>query len=149
MMAGWHISMQTASKVIGAMKTEGLAIPSVGRDTVVAPGTAARIAAPAHGTARASAADLPPAPGAAVTSVSAGKAAVPAYVAEILGIPAGRRALRRTETRGQDGQAASVTVSWYRPPSPTARPPGGVPGPARRDRGLHRRGHREPRGPGR
>jgi len=45
--------------------------------------------------------------------VSAGKAAVPAYVAEIVGVPAGRRALRRTETRGQDGQAASVTVSWY------------------------------------
>ncbi|HLN66476.1 MAG TPA: GntR family transcriptional regulator [Streptosporangiaceae bacterium] len=113
MMARWRISMQTASKVIGAMKTEGLAIPSVGRDTVVAPGAAARIAAAAQGTARAPAAGLPPAPGAAVTSASAGKAAVPAYVAEIVGIPAGRRALRRTETRGQDGQAASITVSWY------------------------------------
>ena len=45
MMARWHVSMQTASKVIGAMKTEGLAVPSVGRDTVVAPGAAARIAA--------------------------------------------------------------------------------------------------------
>jgi GntR family transcriptional regulator len=113
MMARWHISMQTASKVIGAMKTEGLAIPSVGRDTIVAPGAAARIAAAAQGTPLAPAAGLPPAPGAAVTSVSAGKAAVPGHVAEILGVPAGRRALRRTEIRGQDGQAVSVTVSWY------------------------------------
>ena len=51
MMARWRISMQTASKVIGAMKTEGLAVPSVGRDTIVAPGAAARIAAAAQGTA--------------------------------------------------------------------------------------------------
>src|SRR5215472_11774784 len=92
MMARWHISMQTASKVIGAMKTEGLAVPSVGRDTIVAPGAAARIAAAA---------------------VTAGKTATPAPVAETLGIPAGRRALRRTETRSYNGQAASITVSWY------------------------------------
>src|SRR5271165_2487560 len=58
MMDRWHISMQTASKVIGALKTEGIAIPSVGRDTIVAPGAAARIAAAAQGTAHA-AADLP------------------------------------------------------------------------------------------
>src|ERR1700745_313238 len=62
MMARWHISMQTASKVIGAMKTEGLAIPSVGRDTIVAPGAAARIAAAAQGSAHAPA-EPPPAPG--------------------------------------------------------------------------------------
>jgi DNA-binding GntR family transcriptional regulator len=115
MMARWHISMQTASKVIGAMKTEGLAVPSVGRDTIVAPGAAARIAAAARGTARAPAASLPPAPGAAVTAVTAGKAAAPGPVAEILGIPAGRRALRRTETREEGGQPASLTVSWYPP----------------------------------
>ena len=115
MMARWKISMQTASKVIGAMKTEGLAIPSVGRDTIVAPGAAARIAATAQGTARAPAASLPPAPGAAVTAVTAGKAPAPAAVAEILGIPSGRRALRRTETREDNGQPASVTVSWYPP----------------------------------
>jgi GntR family transcriptional regulator len=115
MMARWHISMQTASKVIGAMKTEGLAVPSVGRDTLVAPGAAARIAAAAQGTAQASAASLPPAPGNTVTAVRAGKAAASAPVAEILGIPSGRRALRRTETRGDDGQPASITVSWYPP----------------------------------
>src|SRR6266700_7087927 len=51
MMSRWSISMQTASKVIGALKTEGLAIPSVGRDTIVAPGAAARIAAASVGTA--------------------------------------------------------------------------------------------------
>ena len=78
MMARWHISMQTASKVIGAMKTEGLAMPSVGRDTLVAPGAAARIAAAAQGTAHAPAASLPPAPGATVIAVTAGKAAAPA-----------------------------------------------------------------------
>ena len=114
MMARWRISMQTASKVIGALKTEGLAIPSIGRDTIVAPGAAARIAA-AWGTALAPAASLPPAPGAAVTAVTAGKAAAPGPVAEILGIPAGRRALRRTETREEGGQPASLTVSWYPP----------------------------------
>ena len=52
----------------------------------------------------------------------AGKAAAPAPVAEILGIPSGRRALRRTETRGDDGQAASITVSWY-PPAIADRAP--------------------------
>ena len=112
MMKRWGISMQTASKVIGAMKTEGLAVPSIGRDTIVAPGAAARIAAAAQGTARAPA-SLPPAPGAAVTAATAGKAAAPGPVAEILGIPAGRRALRRTETREEGGQPASLTVSWY------------------------------------
>ena len=114
MMKRWGISMQTASKVIGAMKTEGLAVPSIGRDTIVAPGAAARIAAAAQGTARAPA-SLPPAPGAAVTAATAGKAAAPGPVAEILGIPAGRRALRRTETREEGGQPASLTVSWYPP----------------------------------
>src|SRR5919204_4758238 len=120
MMARWHISMQTASKVIGAMKTEGIAVPSVGRDTLVAPGAAARIAAAAQGASHAPATSLPPAPGDAVTAVKAGKAAAPAPVAEILGIPSGRRALRRTETRG--GQAASITVSWY-PPAIADRAP--------------------------
>lgn len=115
MMARWKISMQTASKVIGAMKTEGLAVPSVGRDTIVAPGAAARIAAAAQGPAHASATSLAPAPGVAVTAVTAGKAAVPAAVAKILGIPSGRRALRRTETREDNGGPASVTVSWYPP----------------------------------
>ena len=114
MMARWKISMQTASKVIGAMKTEGLAVPSVGRDTIVAPGAAARIAA-AWGTALAPAASLPPAPGAAVTAVTTGKTATSGPVAEILGIPSGRRALRRTETHSDDGQPASITVSWYPP----------------------------------
>src|SRR5216683_5296997 len=67
MMARWHISMQTASKVIGAMKTEGLAVPSVGRDTLVDAGAAARSAAAAQGTARAPASP-PPAPGPEVTT---------------------------------------------------------------------------------
>jgi GntR family transcriptional regulator len=114
--------MQTASKVIGAMKTEGIAVPSVGRDTLVAPAAAARIAAAAQGASHAPATSLPPAPGGAVTAVKAGKAAAPAPVAEILGIPSGRRALRRTETRGDDGQAASITVSWY-PPAIADRAP--------------------------
>src|ERR1700749_3133608 len=82
MMARWHISMQTASKVIGAMKTEGIAVPSVGRDTLVAPGAAARIAAGAQGTSFTPAANLAPAPSAAVIVVKAEKAAAPAPVAE-------------------------------------------------------------------
>jgi DNA-binding GntR family transcriptional regulator len=114
MMARWHISMQTASKVIGAMKTEGIAIPSVGRDTIVAPGAAARIAAAAQGTTH-SPANPPPDPETTVTAAAAAKAAAPGPVAEILGIPSGRRALRRTETRTDNGQAASITVSWYPP----------------------------------
>ena len=122
MMNRWHISMQTASKVIGALKTEGLAIPSAGRDTIVAPGAAARIAAGTHGTARIRAEDLPPAPGTDVTAVTATKAAAPGPIAEILGLPSGRRALRRTETRGSDGQPASLTVSWYPPAVADAAP---------------------------
>jgi DNA-binding GntR family transcriptional regulator len=119
MMARWRISMQTASKVIGAMKTEGIAIPSVGRDTIVAPGAAARIAAAAQGSPQAPA-EPPPAPGDQVTSVSAGKAAAPGPIAEFLGLPAGRRALRRTETRG--GDAVSITTYWY-PPAIVERAP--------------------------
>jgi len=122
MMARWHISMQTASKVIGAMKTEGIAVPSVGRDTIVAPAAAARIAAAAQGTAHAPAADLPPAPGAAVTRASAAKGAAPADVAEILGVPSGRRALRRTEIRSDGDQAVSITAYWY-PPAIADRAP--------------------------
>src|SRR5215470_18371365 len=86
MMARWHVSMQTASKVIGAMKTEGIAVPSVGRDTIVAPGAAARIAAAAQGTAHAPA-EPAPAPGTQVLSVSAARTAAPSHIAEILGIP--------------------------------------------------------------
>src|SRR5215472_8773034 len=59
MMEHWRISMQTASKVIGALKTEGLAIPSIGRDTIVAPGAAGRIAAAAAGPAQTSPDALP------------------------------------------------------------------------------------------
>src|SRR6266568_873630 len=70
MMARWRISMQTASKVIGALKTEGLAIPSIGRDTIVAPGAAARIAAASAGTAAAPA-EPPPAPGTGVSASAA------------------------------------------------------------------------------
>jgi DNA-binding GntR family transcriptional regulator len=97
------------------MKTEGIAVPSVGRDTLVAAGATARIAAAAQGASHMPATSLPPAPGSAVIAVTAGKAATPAPVAELLGIPSGRRALRRTETRGDNGQAASITVSWYPP----------------------------------
>ncbi len=122
MMARWHISMQTASKVIGAMKTEGIAVPSVGRDTLVAPGAAARIAAAAQGASHVPATNVPPAPSGAVTAVTAGRAAAPAPVAEVLGVPSGRRALRRTETRGDDGQATSITVTWY-PPAIADRAP--------------------------
>ena len=119
MMAHWRISMQTASKVIGALKTEGLAIPSIGRDTVVARGAAARIAAAAAGTAQA--ASEPEDAGHEV-KVAAAPAAAPADVAEILGIPSGRRALRRQETRLHDGTPVSVTVTWL-PPAITAEAP--------------------------
>ena len=121
MMARWHISMQTASKVIGAMKTEGIAIPSIGRDTIVAPGAAARIAATSAGTAT-TAADPAPAAGDSVTAVTATRAAAPAQVAAILGIPSGRRALRRTETRSADGQPAGITTAWYPPAIADAAP---------------------------
>jgi GntR family transcriptional regulator len=113
MMQHWRISMQTASKVIGALKTEGLAIPSVGRDTIVAPGAAARIAAAATGTAHAPAEPAPP-PGLDVKA-TAGMAAAPADVAKILGIPTGRRALRRQETRLDDERVVSVMTMWFPP----------------------------------
>lgn len=115
MMQIWRISMQTASKVIGALKTEGLAIPSVGRDTIIASGAVGRIAAAAQGTPHAAAEPAEP-PGARVIAVTAGKAAAPADVAAILGITAGRRALRRRETcSGEDGTVASLATTWYPP----------------------------------
>src|SRR6266568_2567017 len=121
MMARWRISMQTASKVIGALKTEGLAIPSIGRDTIVAPGAAARIAAASVGTAATTVGPAPEA-GDRVTAVTATRAAAPAQIAAILGIPSGRRALRRTETRSADGQPASITTAWYPPAIADAAP---------------------------
>lgn len=45
--------------------------------------------------------------------MKAGKAAAPAHVAEILGIPSGHRTLRRTETRSDNSHPASITVAWY------------------------------------
>lgn len=113
MMERWSISMQTASKVIGAMKTEGLAIPSVGRDTIVAPGAAARIAAAAHGTSHAPASAPTPHAAAGAFSVKAAKVAAPGNVTEVLGIPSGRRTLRRVEVRGSADQPSAFVVSWY------------------------------------
>jgi len=121
MMARWRISMQTASKVIGALKTEGLAIPSIGRDTIVAPGAAARIAAASAGVA-ATTADPAPAAEDTVTAVTATRAAAPAQVAAILGVPSGRRALRRTETRSADGKPTSISTAWYPPAIADAAP---------------------------
>jgi DNA-binding GntR family transcriptional regulator len=113
MMDRWRISMQTASKVIGALKTEGLAVATVGRDTVVAPGAVARIAAAASIT-------LPPiktpaAEAGIEVTVSAGKAVAPERVAEALGTAAGRRVLRREETTLADGSPVTVAVSWFPP----------------------------------
>src|SRR5271169_1335561 len=87
MMARWHISMQTASKIIGALKTEGLAIPSVGRDTIVAPGAATRISAAAEGARRAP--TDPPSRASLEVTASAARAVAPAMVAQMLGIPTG------------------------------------------------------------
>ncbi len=110
MMQHWHISMQTASKVIGALKTEGLAIPSIGRDTIVAPGAAARIAAAGEGTAQVP--TLPEQPSYNVEA-SAAMAATPTDVAEILGTPSRRRALRRLETHVDGARPVSVTITWF------------------------------------
>jgi DNA-binding GntR family transcriptional regulator len=120
MMTRWSISMQTASKVIGALKTEGLAIPSAGRDTIVAPGAAARIAAAAGGSTQVLDEDSPTRP--VVTAVTASKAAAPAHVAEILGLPSGRRALRRTEVHASAGQPSMLVTSWYPPTVADAAP---------------------------
>ena len=117
MMARWRISMQTASKVIGAMKTEGIAIPSVGRDTLVAPGAAARIAAAAQGTAHAPATSLPPAPGSAVTAVRAGRPPRP-----------------RPSPRSSASPPAAAPCAAPKPAATTARPPAspspGIPRPS-------------------
>jgi GntR family transcriptional regulator len=110
MMQHWRISMQTASKVIGALKTERLAIPSVGRDTVVAPGAAARIATASAGTAHAAA--EPPAAPNLETRATAAMTAAPPEVATTLGIPARQPALRREETRLDNGQPVSITTTW-------------------------------------
>jgi len=120
MMQHWRISMQTASKVIGALKTEGLAIPSVGRDTLVAPGAAARIAAASAGTAHA-AAEPPDSPN-LETRATATTTAAPPEAAEILGIPAGRQALRREETRLDNGQPVSITTTWIPEATATKAP---------------------------
>jgi DNA-binding GntR family transcriptional regulator len=111
MMRHWRISMQTASKVIGALKTEGVAIPSIGRNTIVAPGAAARIAAASAGTVHAPA--EPPSAASLDVKATAAQTAAPAHVAEVLRMVTGRRALRRQETRLDGSQAVSVTTTWF------------------------------------
>jgi DNA-binding GntR family transcriptional regulator len=113
MMQHWRISMQTASKIIGALKAEGLAIASIGRDTIVAPGAAARIAVSATGPAE-TLPDPLPAPN-LDTRATAALTAAPAEIAAILGVPVGRRAVRREETTLDDGQVVSVTTVWFPP----------------------------------
>src|SRR5215472_9026925 len=120
MMQIWRISMQTASKVIGALKTEGLAIPSIGRDTIVAPGAPARIAAAAAGTAETT--PEPPTGASYEVTVAAEMTTAPTDVAERLGIPSGRRALRRQETRLDNGTPISLTTTWF-PESITIQAP--------------------------
>ncbi len=120
MMQHWRISMQTASKVIGALKTEGLAIPSIGRDTIVAPGAAARIAAASTGTEHATA--EPPAEARYEVTATTDLTAAPIDIAAMLGIPAGRRALRRREIRLDNGKPISITVTWL-PQTITAEAP--------------------------
>jgi DNA-binding GntR family transcriptional regulator len=112
MMDRWRISMQTASKVIGALKAEGLAVATVGRDTVVAPGAVARVAAAA---ASITLPPVKPPDGEAGTEikVSAGKTAAPQRVAEALGTQPGRRVLRREETTLAGGSPVTVAVSWF------------------------------------
>jgi hypothetical protein len=86
-------------------------VPSVGRDIIVAHGAAARIAA------------------------TATRAAAPAQVAAILGIPSGRRALRRTESRSADGQPAAITTAWSPRHRRRRAPPGRVPAGSSQTRG--------------
>jgi DNA-binding GntR family transcriptional regulator len=120
MMKIWRISMQTASKVIGALKTEGLAIPSVGRDTIVAPGAPARIAAAAAGTLQAI--DESPSVASYEVTAIAEMTAAPTDVAEKLGIPSGRRALRRQEIHLDNGVPISLATTWF-PPAVTTQAP--------------------------
>ena len=150
MMARWHISMQTASKVIGAMKTEGIAIPSVGRDTIVAPGAAARIAAAAQGTAHAPAASLPPDSRhhGHRRRRGQGRRARPGRRDPRHPLRAPRPAPHRNPQRRRPGRQHHRLLV---PPGHRRQgaPPGRQPAAARRNPGLHRRSHRDPPGPGR
>src|SRR5262249_14766137 len=112
MMNRWHISMQTASKVIGALKTEGLAVATVGRDTVIAPGAVAR---PPAAAARLPLPPANPPPDAAgpEAKVPGGKPTAPHRGPEALGPPPSRRVLRREETTLADGSPVTVAVSWF------------------------------------
>ena len=90
-----------------------LAVDSIGRDTIVAPGAAARIAVSATGPAE-TLPDPLPAPN-LDTRATAALTAAPAEIAAILGVPVGRRAVRREETTLDDGQVVSVTTVWFPP----------------------------------
>ena len=113
MMQHWRISMQTASKVIGALKAEGLAIPSIGRDTIVAPGATARISATATGPVQAAPDPKPQADQVVQATATVTKA--PPEIAEIFSILRGSRTLRRQETIGDNDQIMSVTTTWFLP----------------------------------
>ena len=114
MMARWHISMQTASKVIGALKTEGLAIPSVGRDTIVAPGAAARIAAACAGTAHA-AAEPPPAPGPASPPQQPKPRPPPTSPKSSASHPAAAPCTATKPAPTTAARPISVTTTWFPP----------------------------------
>ena len=148
MMARWRISMQTASKVIGAMKTEGLAVPSVGRDTIVAPGAAARIAAAAQ-RHRPRSRRQPPS--------RARRRGHRRHHSEDSRARPGcrdpghpRRTPRPAPHRDPRGQRTASQSHRLLVPAGHRRqrtPPGRQPAAARRSPGLHRRGHRNPRIP--
>ena len=124
MMAHWRISMQTASKVIGALKTEGLAMPSVGRDTIVAPGAAARIAAAAPGTAHAAAASPRPRPALRSPPSPRARQPRPAWSRRSSpSPPAAAPCAARRPAKTTDSPSASPSPGTPRK-SPTAPPPG-------------------------
>ncbi|MGI5119297.1 GntR family transcriptional regulator [Marinactinospora thermotolerans] len=109
--AKWKISLATATKVVGALKAEGLVRSEPGVGTIVTRDQAAASAKDrvvrsldgkiyaANERAEIKSAELVPAP---------------EEVADALGIPAGSRVIRRQRVTFRDDIPSSASTSWFR-----------------------------------
>ncbi|MFI6514311.1 GntR family transcriptional regulator [Spirillospora sp. NPDC050679] len=108
--AEWGVSMATATKVLAALRSEGLAAGVAGVGTVVTARNvknspkdrivAARTGRPQPGDEHA-------------RIVAAELTAAPPQVADALGLPAGAPVIRRHRITDRDGAPVSASVSWF------------------------------------
>lgn len=114
----WNISLATASKVLSALRSEGLVRTAQGVGTIVAAADAMRLGARDRMvSARRGGRIYPPGQYARITAAE--MVSAPAHVADALGLPAGAPVIRRhrvtLQRQGQDrpDRPVSASISWF------------------------------------